>query len=106
MFTVYILYDEQKDRFYVGQTEDLTRRLQRHAQGRSTYTRRGNWKLVFSEVYSTREQALMREKDIKRWKSKKMIKNLIGDRSSAWLEHPPFKRGVEGSNPSGPTNLN
>jgi predicted GIY-YIG superfamily endonuclease len=38
MFSVYILYSETKSKYYVGQTNDLQNRLDRHnsAQGTST----------------------------------------------------------------------
>ena len=35
---VYILYSEAHDKFYIGQTNDLESRLQRHNSGRSKYT--------------------------------------------------------------------
>jgi len=36
------------------------------------------WKLIFNEEYSTKSEALKREREIKRKKSRKYIEKLIG----------------------------
>ena len=80
MFTVYILQSESSGRFYVGHTEDIADRLLRHQQQRSASTRgRGPWRLVHTEAFSTRAQAMAREKEIKSWKSAARIRALIDE---------------------------
>ncbi len=77
MFHVYILQNPA-GRFYIGQTEDLTARLQSHndtlgAAGK--YTRKnGPWELVWSEEHTTRASAMARERQIKAMKSAKWIR--------------------------------
>jgi len=36
-----------------------------------------DWKVVYSEKFATREEALKRERQMKKWKSRKMIEKLI-----------------------------
>lgn len=54
--------------FYTGWTNDLTRRMQAHNQGRGAkYTKaRRPVKLVYYEAFETKEEAMKREYAIKR----------------------------------------
>ena len=74
MFTVYILYSENYDRFYIGQTNNLDLRISRHNKGYVKSTKAYKpWILYYSEVFKTRTEAVKRENEIKSWKSKKKI---------------------------------
>ena len=79
MYQVYILYSQIKNRFYVGFTSDgLSERLRRHNSNHAGFTgKTGDWKLTYSETHDTKEAAMKREKEIKMWKSRKMIEKLI-----------------------------
>jgi len=79
MHQVYILYSVIKDRYYVGFTSDsLSERIRRHNSNHAGFTgKTGDWKLVFSETHDTKDAAMKREKEIKMWKSRKMIEKLI-----------------------------
>ena len=78
MYTVYILKSESIDRYYVGYTNDLERRLTEHNRKKGKYTDSGiPWKLVHSEIYSSKKEAMEREKFIKRQKSRDFIKSLF-----------------------------
>ena len=83
-YHVYILYSPIKDKYYIGHTGDeLSERLRKHNSNHKGYTgKAGDWKIVCKEVYPTKEEAFKREREIKLWKSRKMIEKLIG------LEHP------------------
>ncbi len=77
-FIVYIIYSEKLDKFYIGYTENIHIRLDQHNSGLSTFTAKANdWKLVYQEVFSSREEAHKREKAIKAKKSRKYIEWLI-----------------------------
>ncbi|MGH9729482.1 MAG: GIY-YIG nuclease family protein [Candidatus Acidiferrales bacterium] len=79
MGIVYILQSETSARFYVGSTDDLERRLSEHVRGHTPSTRgRGPWKLVYREEFKTLTEARRREIEIKRWKSARLIRALIG----------------------------
>ena len=65
MYTVYVLRNPQ-GRLYIGQTEDISRRLAEHAAGTTRWSKsRGPWELVLSEECSTRAEALRRERALK-----------------------------------------
>jgi len=78
LFYTYILYSQSIDRYYVGYTEDLVLRLQRHNEGWGKYSKRGiPWILVYSEAYPDKVAACRREREIKSRKSRKYIESLI-----------------------------
>ena len=79
MFTVYIIYSHLIDKYYVGYTSDLQKRLQDHNSGISTFTSKaGDWVLKYQKQFNTRALAMKYEKEIKRKKSCKYIEWLIG----------------------------
>ncbi len=77
MYFVYVLKSESS-RKYVGFTTDIERRFKEHNLGMSPYTKgRGPWKLVYSETYTTKAEALKREKFLKSGKGRELLKKLI-----------------------------
>lgn len=77
MFTVYVLKSRTTGRRYIGQTSNLAKRLLAHNNGDSRYTKnRGPWKLVYSEVYSTRTEAILRERYLKTGKGREFLSSL------------------------------
>jgi putative endonuclease len=77
-FYVYILYSSFKDKFYIGFTSNLEERLIRHNQKSKGFTGNTNdWILVYTEAYDLKSEALAKEKQIKSWKSRVKIKELI-----------------------------
>ncbi|MBL7910665.1 MAG: GIY-YIG nuclease family protein [Bacteroidia bacterium] len=79
MSHLYILFSPSKNKYYVGHTgDDLVERIRKHNSNHKGFTGGiGDWELKYSEKYSTKTQAMKREKEIKSWKSKKMIEKLI-----------------------------
>jgi putative endonuclease len=78
MFKVYILYSSHIDQYYVGHTQNIEERLSRHNARRSLSTKKGRtWILVYSETFETRSEAMLREKSIKKMKSRTYIEQLI-----------------------------
>ena len=66
MFFVYIIYSQRLQRYYVGSTEVVERRLQEHNSGKSKSTRAGTpWELVRTEVFTIRSEAMLQERKIK-----------------------------------------
>ena len=83
-YYTYILYSESKDRFYIGSCEDVLIRLKRHNEGATPSTKPYRpWKIVWTEQYESKADALKMELYIKRMKSRKFIEELIGKGSSA-----------------------
>jgi putative endonuclease len=78
-FTTYIIYSKTLDKFYIGFTSDMVSRLQRHNQKGKGFTGNENdWQLVYKEEFSSKTEAYSREREIKSWKSRKKIIELIG----------------------------
>ena len=62
MFYVYLIRSNQLDQYYIGQTNDLRRRIEEHKTGMSKYTSRTNdWTLLYYEAYTSRKLAMKRE---------------------------------------------
>ena len=65
---VYFLQDLQdKSRIYIGETNDLERRLAQHKSGAKHrgYTSGRKWRLVYYEAFLSKEDAQLREKRLK-----------------------------------------
>jgi putative endonuclease len=78
VFHAYILQSNSTGRFYVGHTENLTKRVFEHNNNRTpSIKNRGPWKLVHSEEFATRSEAMLRERQIKKMKSHTWIEKLI-----------------------------
>jgi putative endonuclease len=78
MFYVYILRSIPTGRFYTGSTQNIAARLEKHNAGHSAATRAYRpWELVYCECFDTRREALRREYEIKRQKSRAFIEALI-----------------------------
>jgi putative endonuclease len=80
MYTVYILKSEFLSRYYVGFTgNDVELRLKQHLADHKGFTAKvKDWKLVYTEVFANKAEAMQREREIKGWKSSKSIERLIG----------------------------
>jgi putative endonuclease len=78
MYWMYILYSDTLNKFYIGSTNNLQRRLHEHNIGKSTYTKKGKpWRLILSEQYDTRNDAWKREMVIKSYKGGIQFKQLL-----------------------------
>ena len=81
-YYAYILYSEKLERYYIGSTQNTTRRLERHNAGATPSTKAGRpWKIVYEEVFENKQDAIKREKYLKRMKSRVIIENLINKQS-------------------------
>ena len=81
IFYVYILRSLKEGSFYIGQCDDLDRRMSKHFDGMSRYTSsKRPLVLVYFERMISRKDALIREKEIKKKKSRKYIEYLIANR--------------------------
>ncbi len=75
---IYILQSLKNNRFYIGSTNNLERRLAEHNQGRSTYTSFTKpFKMIFSQKFDSLTIARKIESKIKQFKSRKVIINII-----------------------------
>lgn len=71
MYFVYMVKDS-RDNLYIGITADIIRRLSEHNSGRgATFTKQGEFELVFSESHDNLQSARAREIQIKKWRRDK-----------------------------------
>ena len=84
MFYVYILRSKKDNSLYIGQTDNLERRLVDHNGGLSKYTRKKiPWVLIYFEKYKTRTEAIERERFLKKQRNRKFYNSLIQDWSGS-----------------------
>ena len=78
MYYVYILQSDKDGSYYVGSTGELARRLLQHNNGWSKATKsKRPWKLVYTESFEFKRDALIRERKIKAMKSRVYIETLV-----------------------------
>ena len=76
-YFLYILFSENLNRYYVGHTSNINERIRKHNSNHKGFTGKTNdWILVYSESFETKTQAYARERQVKKWKSRKKIVEL------------------------------
>ena len=83
MFFLYVLYSSNLDQFHIGYTSMLLEdRLRRHLSAHKGFTAQAkDWKIVYFESFENKSETILREKEIKNWKSKKRIIELISKKN-------------------------
>ncbi|CAN5713490.1 hypothetical protein BH11BAC3_BH11BAC3_45850 [soil metagenome] len=78
-YQVYILFSSTLNKYYVGFTGDeLNERIRKHNTNHNGFTGGcRDWILMHIETFTLKQDAMKREKQIKNWKSRKMIEQLI-----------------------------
>ena len=80
MFTVYVLHSQSFDKIYIGFTSDIEKRLYAHNHmSNKGWTKSFQpWKIIYTEVFNLKADAMMREKQLKSSKGREFIrKNLL-----------------------------
>ena len=87
MYTLYILYSSKFDKTYVGYTNDLTRRLHEHnfLAIRGYTIRFRPWMILHSEIFESKQEAMLREKYYKTGAGREAIKKFV----SSYLDRYP-----------------
>jgi putative endonuclease len=74
MFYTYVLISESTRKLYIGQTNNLDGRINRHNRDKNFTTKnKGPWKLLFHREFNTRSEAMIYEKKLKLYKSKEYL---------------------------------
>jgi len=79
IYSVYILYSKRLDKFYIGETMDLLKRVEEHNTGfydNSFSSKTNDWEVFLQIECSDRSQARKIENHIKKMKSVKYIQDL------------------------------
>ena len=79
MYYTYILFSKSLDKYYIGYTgDDLAERVRKHNSNHKGFTGGiGDWSIVYKEVFESKSEAYARERQIKSWKSRKLLEKLI-----------------------------
>ncbi|HMN72787.1 MAG TPA: GIY-YIG nuclease family protein [Rhodoblastus sp.] len=86
-YWVYILASKRNGTLYIGVTNDLSRRVHEHKakRGASFTSRYSVGMLVWYEAYADINEAIAREKQLKKWERAWKLK-LIEDFNPAWRD--------------------
>jgi putative endonuclease len=86
-FHVYMLASQRNGTLYIGMTDDLVRRVWEHRTGAVPgFTRKYSVKmLVWFEQHETREAALVRERQLKKWNRAWKL-DLIERENASWRD--------------------
>jgi putative endonuclease len=86
-YYVYILASRRHGTLYIGVTNDLYTRLEQHRLGLgSQFVRKyGVYRLVYVETYESPEDAIRREKQLKKWNRDWKIR-LIEENNPEWRD--------------------
>jgi len=83
MFVVYVLKSQSTGKIYIGHSQNEGIRTKRHNKELPskitsyTYKNKGPWIIVYIEKYRTRGEAVKREKQLKSYRGREFIKNII-----------------------------
>ena len=78
MFTVYALFSEKYMKIYIGMTSSLEKRLYAHNHIPKGWAYRYRpWKIVHTELFSSKQEALKRERQLKSAKGREFIWGII-----------------------------
>ena len=78
MYFTYIIYSATINRYYVGFTNNLSERLKRHnAKHKGFSNQASDWMVIYYESFNSKAMAMAREKQIKSWKSRQKIEELV-----------------------------
>ena len=79
MYYVYILKSDLNGDIYVGSTENVQKRLSLHNAGKVKSTKGYRpWKLLESEEFSSRSEAVQKERFLKNHQQKEILKRKHG----------------------------
>ena len=80
-FYVYVLFNKEHSKIYIGQTQDVVERLRIHNERifKKSYTAAfsGFWELIYREEFENRKEALRREKQLKSFQGRRFLKENI-----------------------------
>mgnify|MGYP001573540390 CR=1 FL=1 len=88
MYYVYVLRSDRDEKFYIGSTSDLRKRISTHSAGGVPSTRqRRPLKLVFYEAYLAKIDAIRREQYFKTSPGKKTLGLMLRDSVKVLTKH-------------------
>jgi putative endonuclease len=99
MYFTYVLLSKRDGRFYIGHTNNLTERIERHNVGRVPATKyRIPVEMIYSETFESKSEAANRERYLKSRKGGNQFRKIIGVQGAA---RHPAKGGTLPGSPEG-----
>lgn len=78
MFYVYVLVSNKDNKFYIGQTSNLEKRIKEHNAGKVESTKyRRPLELVYHQVFASRKEAVEKEKYYKTYRGREKLKLIL-----------------------------
>ncbi len=78
MYWVYVLKSEKFNKSYVGYTDNIDRRFMEHSTGKGRFTKTYlPWKLIHTETFADRFEAIKREKFLKSKVGRKFLTEFV-----------------------------
>ena len=78
-YYVYVIENDQDQSWYIGFTSNFENRIKEHNAGKSPYTskKQGKWKIIYTECYLSKKDALGREEFLKSGSGRRFLKNQL-----------------------------
>ncbi len=78
-YYTYVIYSEPQDKIYIGFSSNVNHRLESHnSKINNGWTKNYQpWKLVHFEEFSSKSEAMIREKELKSFKGREYIRKQI-----------------------------
>jgi putative endonuclease len=82
-YFTYVLYSASFDKIYIGFTKDLTNRFLSHNEkAQKGWTVRFRpWEVLFYETFSSKSEAMRREKELKTSRGRNYIRNFLKEKN-------------------------
>lgn len=77
MHHIYLIEELQTQKWYIGYTTNMKRRLAEHNDHKNISTAKGTWKLIYCESYLNKMDALGREKFFKSGSGRRFLKKQL-----------------------------
>lgn len=75
---VYCLYSDSHDKIYIGQTNNIEKRLTQHNAGKVKSTKAYvPYRLIYIEDFKTKKEAINREKELKLTQGRRFLRTLL-----------------------------
>jgi len=78
MWYVYLLLSKKTDKWYIGSTKDLRKRILTHNFGKNKFTKHNlPWKVIYYEASLAKEDVRARERYLKSGMGRRFLKNRL-----------------------------
>ena len=79
-YFAYVIHSKKFNRYYKGHCQDLDARISEHNSGKTKSIKAFiPWELAYFEEFSTREEAIQREKYFKTSAGRRYLKQVLGN---------------------------